>query len=170
VLREDPSARFEPGLLRCRFVSGRRDFRPLSRMTYRAILRDQREAPVAVAIDERRTWWMFRDRVFWEDDGLRAEEVMALALERERRRRRRLDRALDAMSGERDAAGPRREPIPEEVRRQVFRRDGGRCVACGGEELLQFDHVIPVALGGASAPENLQLLCAPCNRDKGAGL
>ena len=56
------------------------------------------------------------------------------------------------------------------MRRQVFRRDGGRCVACGGDELLQFDHVIPVALGGSSTPENLQLLCAPCNREKGADL
>jgi HNH endonuclease len=167
VLREDPSARFEPGLLRCRFVSGRRDFRPLSRMSYRAILRDQRAAPVAVAADERRTWWMFRDRIYWEDDRLAAEEVMALALERERRRRRRLDRAVDAMSAERGVAGSRREHIPEDVRRQVFRRDGGRCARCGSDELLQFDHVIPVALGGASGPENLQLLCAPCNREKG---
>lgn len=168
MLREDPTARFEPGLLRCRFVSGRRDFRPLSRMAHRAILRDQESAPVAVAADDRRTWWMFQGRFFWEDDGLEAEEVMALALERERRRRRRIDRALDAMGPER--SGSRREAIPEEVRRQVFRRDGGRCAACGNDELLQFDHVIPVALGGASSPENLQLLCAPCNRDKGADL
>ena len=50
------------------------------------------------------------------------------------------------------------------------KRRGGRCAACGGDELLQFDHVIPVALGGSSTPENLQLLCAPCNREKGAGL
>jgi hypothetical protein len=169
VLREDPSARFEPGLLRCRFVSGRRDFRPVWRMTYRAILRDQRDAPVPVAADDRRTWWMFRDRIFWEDDGLDPDEVMALALERERRRRRRLDHALDAMAAER-GAGARREPIPEELRRQVFRRDGGRCVACGSDELLQFDHVIPVTLGGASTADNLQLLCAPCNREKGVAL
>jgi HNH endonuclease len=169
VLREDPSARFEPGLVRCRFVSGRREFRPVSRMTYRAILRDQRDAPVPVAADDRRTWWMFRDRVFWEDDGLAPDEVMALALERERRRRRRLDHALDAMAAEREATR-RREPIPEEVRRRVFRRDGGRCVACGSDELLQFDHLIPVALGGASTADNLQLLCAPCNREKGAAL
>jgi len=169
VLREDPTARFEPGLLHSRFVSGRRDFRPVSRMTHRAILRDQRAAPVAVAADGRRTWWMYRGRVFWEDDGLEPEEVMALALERERRRRRRIDRALDAMSAE-GAPASRREPIPESVRRQVFRRDAGRCAACGSEELLQFDHVIPLALGGASTAENLQLLCAPCNRDKGAAL
>ena len=139
-------------------------------MTHRGILRDQRDAPVAVAADDRRTWWMFRDRFYWEDDGLEPEEVMALALERDRRRRRRIDRALDAMTLERTAAGKRREPIPEAVRREVFRRDGGRCAACGSDELLQFDHVIPVALGGASTPENLQLLCAPCNREKGADL
>jgi len=95
---------------------------------------------------------------------------MALALERERRRRRRIERAVDAMAAEGVAAAPRREHIPEEVRRAVFRRDGGRCAACGSEELLQFDHVIPVAFGGASTADNLQLLCAPCNREKGDAL
>jgi 5-methylcytosine-specific restriction endonuclease McrA len=95
---------------------------------------------------------------------------MALVHERERRRRRRIDRALDMMVADSRAAGPRREGVPEEVRREVFRRDGGRCARCGSDELLQFDHVIPVALGGASTAANLQLLCAPCNRDKGAKL
>jgi 5-methylcytosine-specific restriction endonuclease McrA len=56
------------------------------------------------------------------------------------------------------------------VRRAVFERDGGRCVGCGAEFDLQYDHVIPVALGGASTAENLELLCAPCNRRKGATL
>ena len=170
MLREDANARFESGFLRCRFVSGRREFRFISGMAHRGILRDQQAVPVAVAQDERRTWWMFRGRFFWEDDGLAPEEVMALVHERQRRRRRRIDRAVDMMLAEEQAAGPRREPIPEDVRRAVFRRDGGRCAACGSDELLQFDHVIPVAMGGASALENLQLLCAPCNRDKGAAL
>lgn len=169
MLREDTNARFESGFLRRRFVSGRREFAFISGRSHRAILREQESAPVAVAEDERRTWWMFRGRFFWEDDGLEADEVMALVHERERRLRRRIDRAKDMMAAE-DATGPRREPIPEDVRREVFRRDGGRCAACGTDELLQFDHVIPVALGGASTPENLQLLCAPCNREKGAGL
>lgn len=170
MLREDANARFESGFLRRRFVSGRREFRFISGMAHRGILRDQESVPVAVARDEPRTWWMFRGRFFWEDDGLSAEEVMALVHERERRRRRRIDRAVDMMLAEDQAAGPRREAISEDVRREVFRRDGGRCAACGSDELLQFDHVIPVVLGGASTPENLQLLCAPCNRDKGAAL
>src|SRR5262249_38150822 len=41
---------------------------------------------------------------------------------------------------------------------------------CGATNELQFDHVIPVALGGGSSADNLQLLCGPCNRRKGAGL
>ena len=41
-----------------------------------------------------------------------------------------------------------------------------QCVACGAEEDLQFDHVIPVARGGGNAAENLQILCGTCNRQK----
>ncbi len=156
--------------MRRRFVSGRREFRFISGQTHRAIMREQESTPVAVAEDERRTWWMFRGRFFWEDDGLAGDEVMALIHERERRLRRRIERAKDAMVADAEPGGPRRESISEDIRREVFRRDGGRCVACGVDELLQFDHVIPVALGGASSRENLQLLCAPCNREKGAGL
>lgn len=35
---------------------------------------------------------------------------------------------------------------------------------------LQYDHVLPVALGGATTVENLQLLCADCNRRKSDSL
>jgi 5-methylcytosine-specific restriction endonuclease McrA len=52
----------------------------------------------------------------------------------------------------------------------VFERDGGQCVECGSKFDLQYDHLIPVALGGASTVDNLQLLCGECNRLKGADL
>ena len=42
-----------------------------------------------------------------------------------------------------------------------------RCANCGAEDDLVLDHVIPVAKGGASKLDNLQLLCAVCNRIKG---
>lgn len=61
-----------------------------------------------------------------------------------------------------------RSPIPEAVRSEVWRRDGGRCVKCSSKENLQFDHIIPVARGGATSAQNLQLLCQQCNRVKGA--
>jgi DNA-directed RNA polymerase subunit RPC12/RpoP len=60
-----------------------------------------------------------------------------------------------------------RAPIPEAVKGQVWRRDAGRCVKCGTKQNLQFDHIIPVAEGGATVTANLQLLCQTCNRSKG---
>lgn len=42
-----------------------------------------------------------------------------------------------------------------------------RCMHCGSTENLVIDHVIPVAKGGKSELENLQLLCAVCNSAKG---
>ncbi len=58
--------------------------------------------------------------------------------------------------------------IPQAVKAQVWRRDCGMCVECGGGEHLEFDHVIPFSRGGASSVNNLQLLCRGCNRAKGA--
>lgn len=61
-----------------------------------------------------------------------------------------------------------RTPIPERVRAEVWRRDEGRCVECGSQNNLQFDHMIPVSRGGATSAQNLQLLCRKCNLAKGA--
>jgi hypothetical protein len=57
-----------------------------------------------------------------------------------------------------------REPIPEEVRFAVWRRDQGRCVRCGGQENLEFDHIIPLSNGGSNSERNVELLCETCNR------
>lgn len=64
--------------------------------------------------------------------------------------------------------GSRREPIPASVRREVWRRDGGKCVDCGSQERLEYDHTIPVSRGGANTVRNIQLRCETCNRKKGA--
>lgn len=61
-----------------------------------------------------------------------------------------------------------REPIPERVRNEVWRRDQGRCVDCGSRERLELDHIIPHSRGGSNTARNLQLLCEPCNRKKSA--
>jgi hypothetical protein len=68
----------------------------------------------------------------------------------------------------RPAAPVKRDPIPERVRHEVWRRDRGTCVECGSRGRLEFDHIIPVSRGGANTVRNIELRCEPCNRRKGA--
>jgi len=56
--------------------------------------------------------------------------------------------------------------ISEEVSDSVWNRDGGKCVQCGSNENLEFDHIIPFSKGGANTKRNIQLLCESCNRAK----
>ncbi|MBU8922719.1 MAG: HNH endonuclease [Bacteroidales bacterium] len=63
--------------------------------------------------------------------------------------------------------------IPQAIKDQVFKRDGGRCTyrspdgrRCDSSWNLQFDHIVPFALGGNNSPENLQLLCRRHNQHK----
>jgi len=65
---------------------------------------------------------------------------------------------------------PKRPPIPSVIKQAVWKRDGGRCVECGTRKNLQFDHIIPLALGGANTLENIQLLCKECNMGKGVAI
>ena len=62
---------------------------------------------------------------------------------------------------------PRREAIPRAVQREVWQRDGGRCVECSSKELLCFDHIVPFSRGGSNTVRNIQLLCERCNLSKG---
>lgn len=62
---------------------------------------------------------------------------------------------------------PRREAIPRVVQREVWQRDGGRCVECATREKLCFDHIVPFSRGGSNSVRNLQLLCELCNLSKG---
>ena len=74
-------------------------------------------------------------------------------------------------------AGVTGRAIPAAVKREVWRRDRGRCRyvdrtsgrRCGSQHLLQIDHVVPYACGGAAEPNNLRLLCAAHHRYRHAG-
>jgi len=73
----------------------------------------------------------------------------------------------------RKTRGTSRNPrhVAAEVKREVHRRDQGRCTyvsedghRCESRELLQYDHKIPVARGGAATVENLRLRCRAHNQ------
>lgn len=65
-----------------------------------------------------------------------------------------------------------RQLMTNNLREQIKRRDGYKCVCCGASLedephlLLEIDHIIPVSKGGKTLPENLQTLCWRCNRSK----
>jgi len=56
--------------------------------------------------------------------------------------------------------------IPSSVRREVWRRDKGKCVNCWSRKNLEYDHIIPVSEGGSNTARNIELLCEECNRKK----
>lgn len=57
--------------------------------------------------------------------------------------------------------------IPSEVKREVWKRDGGKCVLCGETKNLHFDHELPFSRGGTSlSTRNVRLLCMKHNLQK----
>ena len=84
--------------------------------------------------------------------------------DKERKDFERLKRLYDSDAAK--EAKHKREPIPEDVRIAVWRRDQGKCVQCDSNESLEYDHIIPVSKGGSDTVRNIQLLCETCNRKK----
>jgi len=77
-----------------------------------------------------------------------------------------LDDATDT-AGEKHHNIPHNRLIPADVKVEVWNRDKGKCVLCGSQENLHFDHVLPFSKGGTSLlAANIQLLCAKHNLQK----
>lgn len=70
------------------------------------------------------------------------------------------------------SAKAQRSLMTNSLRNCIKQRDDYTCQMCGASImeqsllLLEVDHIIPVAKGGLTAPENLQTLCWKCNRSK----
>jgi len=136
---------------------------------YCSICEEQKKTPVRLFQYKERVLYYLHNHFYWDNSGLDDSDVMTLIPQRERREYKKLQTARSLMRAE--AAGrPTRTSIPPEIRGAVFERDGGRCVKCGSNFDLQYDHVLPVARGGATTVGNLQILCSDCNRRKGDSL
>ncbi len=100
------------------------------------------------------------------------DELLELFLaKRDPERRAMQEKALERIPVERALAEPSRR-IPQRVKDEVWLRDGARCVQvladgsrCPEREGLEFDHIIPWALGGTSRHAgNIRLLCRGHNQ------
>lgn len=61
-----------------------------------------------------------------------------------------------------------RGKVTNRLRFQIYARDHNRCRRCGRySDNLEIDHIVPIAKGGKSTPDNLQSLCPKCNKEKG---
>ena len=68
--------------------------------------------------------------------------------------------------------------VTDKVKKQVYARDGYRCVTCKaqvrqlgsikrrGELPASVDHIVPISSGGSHNATNLQTMCLPCNELK----
>ncbi|WP_314191269.1 HNH endonuclease signature motif containing protein [uncultured Arthrobacter sp.] len=131
----------------------------------------QKQFPVLLARIGDRKYWQYKGKFYWENDGLRAEQVHALLVTKEQRKWQQIDRAQATVAmGSAPRGAAVRRAIPDDLKQYIWMRDEGRCRACGSMTELQYDHIIPLAMGGSSNAENLQILCGPCNRYKSAGL
>lgn len=82
----------------------------------------------------------------------------------------RFSRLANLSRMESQSASGSRQRIPDDIKIFVWRRDEGKCVYCGSNLDLEYDHIIPVIMGGSNTARNLQLLCETCNRSKGGNL
>ncbi|MEI6143973.1 MAG: HNH endonuclease signature motif containing protein [Candidatus Berkelbacteria bacterium] len=141
-----------------------RSFR-LTREEYSSFLAERHETPFQFCIGNK-NYWLFENKFYKDTDDLDHESVKALILSRKRLQQDRINRAKTITAAPKIQAKLQRGAIPDDIKQLVWQRDKGRCVKCGSQSELQFDHIIPFSVGGSSAPENLQILCGACNRNK----
>jgi 5-methylcytosine-specific restriction endonuclease McrA len=102
----------------------------------------------------------------WDEGQVFLHALRALVRQLERRKFGAVDRPRHVA---RESKGTRH--IPARVRRAVRARDGNQCTyvahnshRCQERRFLEFDHIEPVARGGKSTVDNLQLRCRAHNQ------
>jgi len=111
--------------------------------------------------------WVFRGYVY-EVKGLYSDDQIKLLILEDFDKERRYFEKLKVKFNEapNESLIYERPRIPESVRIEVWRRDGGKCARCGSREKLEYDHIVPISKGGSNTARNIELLCEKCNRSK----
>jgi len=124
------------------------------------------QQPTLITILEK-PFWLYQNSIYRAPLDLESEEILLFIKEQEIKKTRRLERLRKLVEvSETLEKASSRERIPDEVRMVVYERDKGKCVECGSQENLEYDHLLPFSKGGATSVNNIQLLCLACNRSK----
>jgi hypothetical protein len=134
------------------------------------IARNQREPLKTKRFEnskETGTEWVFNGYAY-EVKGLYTDnEIRLLILEDFDKERRYFEKLKIKFDETKESESTNERPrIPENIRIEVWRRDGGKCARCGNREKLEYDHIVPISRGGSNTARNIELLCEKCNRSK----
>jgi hypothetical protein len=111
--------------------------------------------------------WYYKGNIYKIDGTYTDEQSRLLILEEEDKQRRLFEKLnLKFNNSSNEDSSYSRPRIPENVRVEVWRRDGGKCARCGSREKLEYDHIVPISKGGSNTARNIELLCEKCNRSK----
>lgn len=114
-----------------------------------------------------------------EEARKRSRECQQKARERDREKYRARDRKYRAENPERiriKCANRRAKKkssggvLSKNIKSRLLKIQKGRCACCGKPlgDNYHLDHIVPLALGGSNTDQNIQLLRAECNIQKGA--
>src|SRR6266581_3396135 len=84
--------------------------------------------------------WLFKDFLYAVDGLYSDDQFRLLILEEFDKERRRFELLKQKYDFAQQESARSRIRIPETVRIEVWRRDGGKCTRCGSRENLEYDH------------------------------
>ncbi len=128
----------------------------------------QNELPILIwDYEDGREFYFFQNFVYDIKGEIfeSVDDLKALILAKELYWQKKIDRAKSITKEPQIVNN--RSTIPDDIKIFVWRRDEGKCVKCGSQVNLEFDHIIPVSKGGSNTSRNIQILCEKCNREKG---
>lgn len=115
---------------------------------------------------------LFNDNNIWFV-GMQSKNAMEQKVGRYLRSAKKRLNITDEKTSKTDDYKYEKSLLTNELREKIRKRDNYTCQICGNSIfkepnlLLEVDHIIPLASGGKTTEDNLQLLCWKCNRHKG---
>ncbi len=131
------------------------------------------EDVVSKQITKRMMLFFYQNNWYYTFDDIDIQDAIVLVEATYKYEKEKLQREVEHAKGILSADTLVREDsrtISDSVKTVVWNRDGGRCVQCGSQKNLEFDHVIPFSKGGSNTARNIQILCQDCNRKKGSNI